>query len=406
MNLDANTLFLVTIYVEAILGLLLLFAGIQNADIRAIGWWGFAHLLLAMSLVMFGIQGSLYDAISVDLAHVTLLLAFGVTWNGARVFDGRRPLVYWLLAGPVLWFVVAHQFADKVSFNIGFLTASVVIAGYNWLTGYEFWRGREEALVSRWPAIFMSCAYGSLFLFCAPLVNLLPGKAMNLAFESVWLVVLSFQALLFSIATAFILLAMAKERTELRHKIAASIDPLTGISNRRSFLIEAEKMRKELAASKRAMAVLIVDLDHFKVINDRFGHALGDCVLRQFAKSATSVLRTGDLVGRIGGEEFACVLDSADLEAAFAIAERLRCSFAEAARSVDGYNINATVSIGLLVNRDAEFDMSELIALADRALYRAKERGRNRVEVEIADHHHRRKAAPSRGLVAQARSAA
>src|SRR3954454_10376605 len=104
MNLDANTLFLVTIYVEAILGLLLLFAGIQNSDIRAIGWWGFAHLLLAMSLVMFGIQGSLYDAISVDLAHVTLLLAFGVTWNGARVFDGRRPLVYWLLAGPVLWF--------------------------------------------------------------------------------------------------------------------------------------------------------------------------------------------------------------------------------------------------------------------------------------------------------------
>src|SRR5215212_6689947 len=106
MNLDANTLFMVTIYVEAILGLLLLFAGIQNSDIRAVGWWGFAHLLLAMSLVMFGIQGSSYDAISVDLAHVTLLLAFGVTWNGARVFDGRRPLVYWLLAGPVLWFVV------------------------------------------------------------------------------------------------------------------------------------------------------------------------------------------------------------------------------------------------------------------------------------------------------------
>src|SRR5206468_13058399 len=92
MRLDANTLYLVTIYVEAILGLLLLFAGIQNSDIRAIRWWGFAHLLLAMSLVMFGTQGSLHDAISVDLAHVTMVLAFGVTWNGARVFDGRKPL--------------------------------------------------------------------------------------------------------------------------------------------------------------------------------------------------------------------------------------------------------------------------------------------------------------------------
>jgi len=404
MNLDANTLFLVTIYVEAILGLLLIFAAIQNSDIRAVCWWGFAHLLLAMSLVMFGTRGSLYDAISVDFAHMTLMLAFAVTWSGARVFDGRKPLVYWLLAGPILWFVVAHQFADKTSFDIVFLTSCLIIAGYNWLTGYEFWRGRSEALVSRWPAIFMSWAYGSLFLMCAPLVNLLPWEVGNVAFESVWLVVLSFQALLFSIATAFILLAMAKERTELRHKIAALIDPLTGIANRRSFLTGAEKMRLRLLASKRPSAVLVIDLDQFKTVNDRFGHAVGDCVLRQFAKTASSVLRAGDLLGRIGGEEFACVLSNADSNVAYEIAEKLRSGFAEAAVSVDGYNVKATVSIGLVANHDAIFDMSELLVLADRALYRAKERGRNRVEV--ADQQRQRKTVPSHDLVAQARSAA
>jgi diguanylate cyclase (GGDEF)-like protein len=406
MNLDANTLFLVTIYVEAILGLLLLFAAIQNSDIRAVCWWGFAHLLLAMSLVMFGTPGSLYDTISVDFAHMTLMLAFAVTWSGARVFDGRKPLVYWLLAGPILWFVVAHLLADKTSFDIVFLTSCLIIAGYNWLTGYEFWRGRSEALVSRWPAIFMSCAYGSLFLMCAPLVNLLPWQFGNVAFESVWLVVLSFQALLFSIATAFILLAMAKERTELRHKIAALIDPLTGIANRRSFLMSAEKMRQRLLASKRPSAVLVIDLDQFKTVNDRFGHAVGDCVLRQFAKTATSVLRAGDLFGRIGGEEFACVLSNADSDVAYAIAERLRSGFAEAAVSVDGYNVKATVSIGLVANLDAIVDMSELIVLADRALYRAKERGRDRVEVAVADQPRQRQIIPSRDLVAQARSAA
>jgi diguanylate cyclase (GGDEF)-like protein len=410
MNLDTNTLYLVTIYVEAILGLLLLFAAVQNSDIRAVGWWGFAHLLLAISLGMFGTQGSLHDAISVDLAHMTLVLAFGVIWSGARVFDGRKPLVYLVIAGPVLWFAVAHQFGNVTSFDLSFLTACLLIASYNWLTAYEFWRGRVEALVSRWPAIFMSCAYGSLFLLCAPLVNLLPWDTTNHAFESVWLVVLSFQALLFSIATAFILLAMAKERTELRHKIAAMIDPLTGIANRRSFLMEAEKMRQRLSTSKRPFAVLVIDLDQFKGVNDRFGHAVGDCVLRQFAKTSTSALRSGDLIGRIGGEEFACVLNDTDFEAAFTIAERLRCGFAEAAVSIDGYNVNATVSIGLVAGRDAAFDMAfdmaELIALADRALYRAKERGRNRVEVAVADQQRRRKIPPTHDLVAQARSAA
>ena len=214
------------------------------------------------------------------------------------------------------------------------------------------------------------------------------------------------KALLFSIATAFILLAMAKERTELRHKIAALIDPLTGIANRRSFLMGAEKMRLRLLASKRPSAVLVIDLDQFKTVNDRFGHAVGDCVLRQFAKTATSVLRAGDLLGRIGGEEFACVLSNADSDTAYAIAERLRSGFAQAAVSVDGYNVKATVSIGLVANHDAIFDMSELIVLADRALYRAKERGRDRVEVAVADQQRPRQTMPSRDLVAQARSAA
>ena len=92
MNLDVNTLFLVTIYVEAILGLLLLFAWVQNAQIRAVAWWGCAHLMRAGSVVLFGMYGSVSDAISIDLANALLFLPFAVTWTGARVFDGRKPL--------------------------------------------------------------------------------------------------------------------------------------------------------------------------------------------------------------------------------------------------------------------------------------------------------------------------
>src|ERR1043165_7687985 len=118
----------------------------------------------------------------------------------------------------------------------------------------------------------MLFAHGSLFLLRTPLAAILPWTpADSDVFDSVWLTVLSFEALLFTIAIAFILLAMAKERTEYRHKTAAMVDPLTGIANRRSFLHDAGQLAKKHAAHAHPAAVLLIDLDHFKSINDRFG---------------------------------------------------------------------------------------------------------------------------------------
>src|SRR5690242_7083510 len=147
MALDVNTLFLVTIYVEAILGLLLLFAWVQNAQIHAVAWWGCAHLMRASSVVLFGMYGSVSDAVSIDLANALLSLAYAVTWTGARVFDGRKPLPMYLVAGPVIWLVVAHLPGFAEVLELRFLLASGIITTYTWLTAYEFWRGRSEPLV-------------------------------------------------------------------------------------------------------------------------------------------------------------------------------------------------------------------------------------------------------------------
>src|SRR5207302_5555547 len=111
----------------------------------------------------------------------------------------------------------------------------------------------------------------------------------------------------FTIAIAFILLAMAKERAEYRLRIAAMIDPLTGIANRRSFLQDGAELMKRHAASSCPAAVLLIDLDHFKSINDRFGHAIGDRVLQIFARTAQEKVKPPELIGRLGGEEFAVV---------------------------------------------------------------------------------------------------
>ncbi len=382
MNLDVNTLFLVTIYVEAILGLLLLFAWVQNTAIYAVAWWGFADLLRAASIMLFGMYGTVSDLISIDLANALLFTAFALTWTGARVFEHRRPLPILLFGGAALWLVLCHVPIVAASWDFRALLSSGIITAYTWATAYEFWRGRSEPLVSRWPAIFMLFAHGSLYLLRTPLGALLPWSLDgNKMAQSVWLTVLSFEALLFTISIAFILLAMAKERTEYRHRTAALVDPLTGIANRRAFLQDGEVQLRRQATDSRPLAVMLLDLDNFKSINDRFGHAIGDRVLQLFADVAGNCFRRADLFGRLGGEEFAAMLVDAPRERAMAIAEDIRRSFAAATCEVDGRPVVATVSIGVVISYDAVLDISALLAQADHALYRAKDNGRNRIEV-------------------------
>lgn len=381
MHLDLNTLFMVTIYVEAILGLLLLFAWVQNTQIHAVAWWGFAHLMRAGSVALFGLYGSVPSFISIDLANAVLLTAFAVTWTGARVFDGRAVEPVYLVTGAVIWLLVCRLPGVQDTMGLRALVASGIITAYTWLTAYEFWRGRDEQLVSRWPAIFMLFAHGALFLLRTPLMAKLPWAPSNDLNGSVWMTVLSFEALLFTISIAFILLAMAKERTELRHRTAAMVDPLTGIANRRSFLQDAAALALRHNTSPKPTAVLLIDLDHFKSVNDRFGHAIGDRVLEIFADSMRESIRSSDLIGRLGGEEFAAILRDTSPEKAVAVADRLREFFAKSAQEVDGRPVCATVSIGVVHCDGPMLDVAELLAQSDQALYFAKERGRNRVEL-------------------------
>jgi diguanylate cyclase (GGDEF)-like protein len=382
MNLDVNTLFLVTVYVETILGLLLLFAWAQNTAITAVAWWGLSHLLRAASVTLFGLYGAVPDLISIDLANAILFTSFAVTWTGARLFDHRKPQYVLLFAGAAVWLIACRIPGFAASLDMRVLLSSGTITAYTWATAFEFWRGRSEPLVSRWPAIIMLFAHGALYVLRTPLGDLLPWLTRNNPLlGSVWLSALSFEALLFTISIAFILLAMAKERAEQRHKTAALVDSLTGISNRRAFLEEGEEHLKRQTNDPRPTAVMLLDLDHFKSINDRHGHPIGDRVLEIFAKVTSSCLRRSDLFGRLGGEEFAALLYDTDRERALAVAEQIRTSFAAVTGEVEGRPVGGTVSIGIVIAYDAMLGLSALLAQADHALYRAKDAGRNCVEI-------------------------
>ncbi len=160
----------------------------------------------------------------------------------------------------------------------------------------------------------------------------------------------------------------------------ASTDSLTGIANRRHFLAQAEQEMRRSRRFARDMAVMMIDIDHFKAINDQNGHAVGDAVLQALVKRALESLRQSDILGRLGGEEFAVILPETNLAAATASAERLRQHIAKRSLIAEHNAIACTVSIGVAQLHAGDSTIDDLLNRADEALYRAKNEGRNRVE--------------------------
>ncbi len=167
-------------------------------------------------------------------------------------------------------------------------------------------------------------------------------------------------------------------RIEEEMRKLASYDSLTGLLSRHAFF-EAAGSHVSLARREHnVFSVMLIDLDHFKAINDQYGHPAGDAVLRLFADVVNSVTRRSDIVGRLGGEEFALLLPSTDAAEAMEFSERLHAAIEKAVLKHDHALIHYTASIGLASSRsDADDDIDELLARADLALYQAKRNGRN-----------------------------
>ncbi|MBN8920289.1 MAG: GGDEF domain-containing protein, partial [Rhizobiales bacterium] len=370
------------LYVEAILGLLLLLVWAQNFSNRAVAWWGSADLVRSLSIALYGLYGAAPDIVTIDLATALLFTSFGLTWTGARAFEGRAPLPGSLAAGAIAWLVACQFPAFTEAESLRTLLSSLIIASFSFATAYEFWRGREERLVSRWPTILILACHGVLFLLRTPLsARLHAGASNNGPLSSGWITVLSPEALLFTIAIAFVLLAMAKERTEHRHKTAALVDALTGVANRRAFMDNAQQLVRRQVRRNRPVAVFLIDIDAFKQVNDSYGHATGDRLLRLLAQICVAHVRASDVVGRIGGDEFAVLLADANRDNAFLVADRIRNAFAEAAATMQGQPMETSVSIGVAIIQDPDEDLAMLLGSADKALYRAKGDGRNRVQL-------------------------
>jgi diguanylate cyclase (GGDEF)-like protein len=162
-------------------------------------------------------------------------------------------------------------------------------------------------------------------------------------------------------------------------QILATVDDLTKLLNRREFLTSFETEFSRALRYERPLSVMMIDADDFKRINDQHGHSAGDEVLRTIAARCQAIIRKTDILGRVGGEEFAAALTETDLSGALETAERLRRKVAEDPFDVGESRLRVTISVGVATRRSADSHAGELLKLADRALYTAKAKGRNQV---------------------------
>jgi diguanylate cyclase (GGDEF)-like protein len=375
MSLDTSTLHLVATMVAAMLGAMLLFFGKQE-NIPALKWWGTAYLLGAASVALWTLAGPVLGEMFLLALNAVGFVACGMVWNASRVFHGRKPNLPGLLLGAIAWIAAVLTLAPEAS-AMRMTIGAGIVAIYAALTATELWSERRRTLQRRWPAIAVPVLHGFVLLLPILLGDLL--QAMDDRFSSgIFVTIFSIELVLYAVGTVFVIFMLVSERAVTAHKNAASMDPLTGMFNRRGFAEATARVIEREANAGRPVTVLIFDIDHFKSINDRFGHPAGDEILKLFATVVVNTLRISDLSGRIGGEEFAALLPCS-LEEGVIAAERVREAFAASGIAVEEGPVETSVSIGV-AGGPAGTELEVLLAAADTALYQAKRSGRNRVE--------------------------
>ncbi|HZR88990.1 MAG TPA: GGDEF domain-containing protein [Bradyrhizobium sp.] len=376
MSLDSITLYIVAAMVAALLGAMLLFFGSQERN-PALTWWGTAYLLGAASVALWTTASNSLGELLLLALNAIGFIACGMVWNAARVFHGRKPNLPGLVFGAIAW-VGAVMMLDPHAHALRLTIGAAIVAVYAALTATELWSERRKQLQRRWPAVAVPVLHGLVLMLPILLGDILRPQDEKFA-TSIWVTMFSIELVLYAVGTVFVIFMLVSERTVIAHKTAASVDPLTGLLNRRGFAEAcARVIDREAKAGGRPVTAMIFDIDHFKGINDRFGHPAGDEILKLFATIVVNNLRISDLSGRIGGEEFAALLPCS-LEEGLLVAERVREAFEASDIVVEEGNVDTTVSIGV-AGGPAGTELEVLLAAADTALYQAKRSGRNRVE--------------------------
>lgn len=383
MNLDLRTMMVMLAVLSFLCSILLALADLHARDIRGLKQWALASLLISLGFSIAYSQ--ITPGTGWPIVAGACLVAAGSVLQllGIQAFKGQA--CHWRTLSLVVLVVAVQSIVFTViqpNVNLRAMLNSLVFAGVDftcalalliriappqrtayWLTGASFaLLGTVHA--ARFITIFFNQGQRN------GLYDQIPINPLIFFTGSITHLFITF---------GFILMVNYRLSCELDN--LATTDPLTSAWNRRSLEQEFKRLLASCSRKQQTLSVLMLDVDHFKRINDQHGHIVGDEVLRNLIGIAKSEIRCDDYLARFGGEEFCLLLpDTSEAEAAI-VAERLRSAYLSQAMFIDGRTINSTISIGVASSEHAGLNFLPLLESADAALYQAKQTGRNKVVV-------------------------
>jgi len=391
-TLDLRTLAIVLTLISFALSALMFYVWRSSKTYKGFGWWTAGNAAGALSFLLICGQGTLPTIVSVSFSNMFGVGALLLSYVGIRTFFGRSRRLH-LVGGFLaincivnLWFL---YIVDSVVMRITILSLSVaaiaVLSAAEFQSVPDKHRGRIN-LVARCSYLFFAVCMilrSALTYFVSPIPNLYsPSSIQSWAFVSF---------LLFDIFWTFNYLILNGLRlqeelgeAQIELERIAATDYLTGLSNIRAF---TERAAIEIVRSHRhdiPLSLVVFDIDHFKAVNDTFGHPAGDKVLKEMAAICSHMTRQSNLIARIGGEEFGLLLTHTDRTGAAIVAENFRKEIENLLVEHDSRHISITSSFGAVELREDD-TLESLFARADQNLYHAKDRGRNCVVGEGDD---------------------
>ncbi len=377
---DIFTLFAANAICLVIMAAAFLFAGRGGHGHRFWKSWAFANLCIAASILLYMFAGPILQSAFSAVPNSLLLAGFGLRWQASREF-GRRDPVKSIVWGPALLMFVICLMAPLIGAGgLVYTSTNLLLTAMAAATAWEFWRDRADKLPSRYGLTgayaFMAASFG-----VRTIQGLISGESLSDYIPNDTLLIAHLMlGLVYTCSSGAFALSIAYERNASKLRIWAMYDALTNLLNRGAF----EELSRQKLAESASSALVVFDIDHFKQINDRYGHAAGDEALRQCAALCRETAGSNRLVGRIGGEEFAIFMPDAGPEDAAFLAERLRMAVDSTIFRCGERALRLTVSLGCSWRETSGDDYEVMMREADAALYRAKDAGRNRVERAVA----------------------
>jgi diguanylate cyclase (GGDEF)-like protein len=378
MMLDTGTLRVALALVDLTLLMLFYFITFRRTRSAYSGWWCVALLLFLVGNAAYLLAGTVHQAWANPAGNVLLVAAAASIWAGARSLRAPALRPWQLAAGPGITAVASVL--DHPATNI-WAGGPVYLAFMALLIGLS---AREVFLIERdYSRVHRPLGVGAAILaafYAGRLIAFLTdgpdGQVFTSVFGSVAMTVCSTVTL---VVASFTMAELSYEQQTTDLRARATVDGLTGLLNRSAFMDLAENELRRLRRTGTTASVILADLDHFKKINDQFGHPAGDSALQAFARACTGTVRSTDLIGRYGGEEFILLLPGVTPERAREIAADVSSRLQQSGSRV--IPRLPTVSYGIAAVDAGPGSLDAAVASADAALYQAKTLGRDRAEL-------------------------